>query len=85
MGFSEYPFPVAVKTGTSSRYRDAWTVAWSERYLVGVWVGHPDERPMTALSGYRIAARLAQARRSSASTATSSTGSPARSFPPPRG
>ena len=61
MGFSEYPFAVAVKTGTSSRYRDAWTVAWSKRYLVGVWVGHPDERPMTALSGYRVAARLAQA------------------------
>ncbi|MEO8276836.1 MAG: transglycosylase domain-containing protein [Thermoanaerobaculia bacterium] len=61
MGFSEYPFAVAVKTGTSSQYRDAWTVAWSKRYLVGVWVGHPDERPMTALSGYRIAARLAQA------------------------
>lgn len=60
MGFSEYPFAVAVKTGTSSRYRDAWTVAWSKRFLVGVWVGHPDERPMTALSGYRIAARLAQ-------------------------
>jgi penicillin-binding protein 1C len=60
MGFSEYPFAVAVKTGTSSRYRDAWTVAWSKRYLIGVWVGHPDERPMTALSGYRVAARLAQ-------------------------
>ena len=60
MGFSEYPFPVAVKTGTSSRYRDAWTVAWSRRYLVGVWVGHPDERPMSQLSGYRVAARLGQ-------------------------
>jgi penicillin-binding protein 1C len=51
---------VAVKTGTSSRYRDAWTVAWSRDYLVGVWVGHPDERPMTRLSGYRVAARLTQ-------------------------
>lgn len=61
MGFSEYPFAVAVKTGTSSRYRDAWTIAWSRRYLVGVWVGHPDEQPMTQLSGYRVAARLAQA------------------------
>lgn len=60
LGFTEYPFPVAVKTGTSSRYRDAWTLAWSERYLVGAWVGHPDERPMSQLSGYRIAARLAQ-------------------------
>lgn len=60
LGFAEYPFPVAVKTGTSSRYRDAWTLAWSERALVGVWVGHPDERPMSQLSGYRVAARLAQ-------------------------
>jgi len=60
LGFTEYPFPVAVKTGTSSRYRDAWTVAWSRRYLVGVWVGHPDERPMTGGTGYRLAARLAR-------------------------
>lgn len=60
LGFTEYPFPVAVKTGTSSRYRDAWTVAWSERYLIGVWVGDPDERPMAGGTGYRLAARLAQ-------------------------
>src|SRR5262249_31062937 len=52
MGALEYPFPVAVKTGTSSGYRDAWTVAWSTRYLVGAWVGHPDRRPMSGLSGY---------------------------------
>lgn len=60
LGFTEYPFAVAVKTGTSSRYRDAWTVAWTDRYLVAAWVGHPDERPMTQLSGYRVAARLAR-------------------------
>lgn len=59
MGAAEFPFAVALKTGTSSRYRDAWTIAWSRRYLVGVWVGHPDEREMSHLSGYRIAARLA--------------------------
>lgn len=58
MGETEYPFPVAVKTGTSSQYRDAWTVAYSERYLVGAWVGHPDYRPMNQLSGYRAAAHL---------------------------
>ena len=60
MGATEYPFPVAVKTGTSSRYRDAWTIAWSDRYLVGAWVGDPDERPMSHLSGYRVAAGLVQ-------------------------
>lgn len=58
MGALEYPFPVAVKTGTSSGYHDAWTVAWSRRYLVGAWAGHPDYRPMAGLSGYRSAARL---------------------------
>ncbi|MEM8932809.1 MAG: penicillin-binding transpeptidase domain-containing protein, partial [Acidobacteriota bacterium] len=57
-GATEYGYPVAVKTGTSSRYRDAWTVAWSSRWMVGVWVGHPDNRPMTGLSGYRTAAAL---------------------------
>ena len=57
-GPTEYPFPVAVKTGTSSRFRDAWTVAYSTRYLVGAWVGDPDFRPMNRLSGYRSAAEV---------------------------
>ena len=57
-GPTEYPFPVAVKTGTSSRFRDAWTVAYSTRYLVGAWVGDPDFRPMNRLSGYRAAAEV---------------------------
>jgi len=30
----------AWKTGTSSAYRDAWTVAWNPAYVVGVWCGH---------------------------------------------
>ena len=30
----------AWKTGTSSAYRDAWTVAWNPEYVVGVWCGH---------------------------------------------
>jgi penicillin-binding protein 1C len=58
MGATEYPYPVAIKTGTSSRFRDAWTVGFSQRYLVGVWVGDPDFRPMNRLSGYRSAAHL---------------------------
>jgi penicillin-binding protein 1C len=45
-GNLEYPFPVAVKTGTSSRRRDAWCVGLTRRYVVGAWVGHPDARPM---------------------------------------
>jgi membrane carboxypeptidase/penicillin-binding protein PbpC len=60
MGPSEYAYPVAVKTGTSSNYRDAWAVAWSQRYIVGVWVGDPSCRPMNRLSGFNSAAALAQ-------------------------
>ena len=60
-GASEFPFAVALKTGTSQGYRDAWTVAWSHDYLVGVWVGRADAGPMTQVSGTRAAGRLAQA------------------------
>ena len=59
-GSSEFPFAVALKTGTSQGYRDAWTVAWSREYLVGVWVGRADAGPMTRLSGARAAGGLAQ-------------------------
>ena len=59
-GPSEYPFAVALKTGTSQQYRDSWTVAWSSHYVVGVWTGRADAGPMAGLSGARGAARLAQ-------------------------
>ena len=32
----------AWKTGTSSAYRDAWTVMWNPEYVVGVWCGHKE-------------------------------------------
>src|SRR5207249_3868901 len=56
----EYPSPVAVKTGTSSRYRDALTVAYSTRWVVGIWLGRPDYRPMSRLTAFSSAASLAQ-------------------------
>lgn len=60
LGHSELRFPVAIKTGTSPEYRDAWAVAWSADWLVGAWVGHPDWRPMRGLSGYQAGAALVQ-------------------------
>lgn len=33
---------VAFKTGTSYGYRDAWSLGFSRRYTVGVWVGRAD-------------------------------------------
>jgi penicillin-binding protein 1C len=59
-GSSEYPLATALKTGTSQGYRDAWTVAWSDTYLVGAWVGRPDAAPMAQVSGARAAAALVQ-------------------------
>lgn len=39
-------FDVAVKTGTSDNKRDNWTFGYSPKYVVGVWVGNPDNSPM---------------------------------------
>lgn len=49
----EYPFPVAVKTGSSQGYRNAWTLAYSDRVVVGCWVGSHDRRSMPRVSGTR--------------------------------
>lgn len=60
-GPTDYPFPVALKTGTSQGYRDAWIVAYSADYLVAVWVGRSDVNPMRGLTGGRAPAALARA------------------------
>jgi penicillin-binding protein 1C len=46
-----FPFPVAAKTGTTKDFRDNWTIGYSPRYTVGVWVGNFDGRPMHLVSG----------------------------------
>ncbi len=37
---------IAVKTGTTNDKRDNWTVGWSTKAVVGVWVGNNDNSPM---------------------------------------
>lgn len=37
---------VALKTGTSNDYRDAWTVGYTPSLVVGVWAGNNDNSPM---------------------------------------
>jgi membrane peptidoglycan carboxypeptidase len=37
---------VAVKTGTTDEKRDNWTFGYSDKYVVGVWVGNNDNSPM---------------------------------------
>lgn len=52
------PFPAAVKTGTSSDFRDTWTIGFTTDYTVGVWVGNFDGSPMRRISGVTGAAPL---------------------------
>jgi penicillin-binding protein 1C len=44
-------FPVAVKTGTSSNWRDSWAIGYTERFTVGVWSGNFDGSSMNHLAG----------------------------------
>ncbi|HHO52905.1 MAG TPA: penicillin-binding protein 1C [Deltaproteobacteria bacterium] len=45
------PYPASVKTGTSTDFRDNWTVGYTPTWAVGVWVGNFDGRPMGDVSG----------------------------------
>ncbi len=50
-GSLDFPFPVAVKTGTSQAYHDNWTVGFTKDVTVGVWVGNFDRTPLQSASG----------------------------------
>ena len=45
------PGDIAHKTGTSYGYRDAWTIGYDGRHVVGVWLGRPDGAPVAGLVG----------------------------------
>ncbi len=47
--------PVAGKTGTTNRARDAWFVGFSPRLASAVWVGWDDRLPMAKGSGGKLA------------------------------
>ncbi|CAK0744445.1 penicillin-binding protein 1C [Azospirillaceae bacterium] len=50
--------PIALKTGTSYGFRDAWSFGSTTRYTVGVWVGRPDGVPSPDRYGRNTAAPL---------------------------
>jgi penicillin-binding protein 1C len=52
------PRGIAYKTGTSYGYRDAWSVGYDGRYVLGVWVGRADASAVPGLSGYVSAAPI---------------------------
>src|SRR5207247_8525749 len=49
---------IAAKTGTSSGFRDAWTVGFNKEHTVAVWIGNFDGRPMRDTFAVRSASPL---------------------------
>jgi penicillin-binding protein 1C len=47
----DFPFPVAVKTGTSRHFTDNWAVGTTRGFTVAVWAGNFNGRPMEGVSG----------------------------------
>jgi len=72
--------PVAVKTGTTNDYRDAWTMGYTPDLAVGVWVGNADYTTMQKLAGSLGAAPIWHN-----VMARTLEGQPAQPFNPPAG
>jgi len=51
-------FWAAGKTGTTTDYRDAWFIGFTEQYVAGVWLGNSDNRPMQGISGGGLPAQI---------------------------
>ena len=45
------PFKLAIKTGTSTHYRDAWIVGYTLEHTIAVWVGNFNGIPTMGMSG----------------------------------
>ncbi len=72
--------PAAAKTGTTSDWRDNWTVGYTPQLVVGVWAGNADGRPMVYVSGIEGAGPIWHDFMEAALR-----GQPALSFPEPPG
>lgn len=51
-------YQVAVKTGTTGDYRDAWTIGYTPSIVIGTWVGNNNNDPINQRSGAMIAAPI---------------------------
>ncbi|MDR2367733.1 MAG: penicillin-binding protein 1C [Deltaproteobacteria bacterium] len=52
------PYRVSAKTGTSKNFRDNWCLGYSDGFVVGVWAGNFQNRPMGNVSGITGAGHL---------------------------
>ncbi len=49
-------YDVAIKTGTTNDYRDAWSMGYTPNLAVGVWAGNSNNQPMVRSGGSILAA-----------------------------
>jgi len=49
--YFDFGFPVAVKTGTSSGFRDCWAIAYTPKHIIGIWAGNFNGSPSNGASG----------------------------------
>ena len=49
---------IAYKTGTSYGYRDAWSIGYDGRHVLGVWVGRADNGSVPGITGFATAAPI---------------------------
>ncbi len=54
----DLPFPVSIKTGTSTSFRDGWVVGYTPDYTVGVWTGNFEGNPGAGSTGASSAAPI---------------------------
>ncbi len=51
-------YQVAVKTGTTQDYRDAWTIGYTPLLVAGVWAGNSDNSPTAQKPGAMLSAPI---------------------------
>ncbi|MDP2705594.1 MAG: PBP1A family penicillin-binding protein, partial [bacterium] len=49
-------YEIALKTGTTNDYRDAWAIGYTPNLVVGIWAGNNNNEPMTQKGGSILAA-----------------------------
>jgi len=47
----QFPIETAIKTGTSTDYRDAWAIAFDYRHTIAVWMGNLDGSATDGVTG----------------------------------
>jgi penicillin-binding protein 1C len=53
-----FGYPVCVKTGTSSNYRDAWIIGYTPRHVIGIWAGNFSGRSNNGRTGAQVCAPI---------------------------